>query len=99
MEARPISHSEKKLNSEQIERIVKTAEKVVRGYIASSVSSKETDDLEIVVEVEANDELRIDIEVGLDTLSYRSEYRELVEGAVEAAHTAIRNELDKLRAS
>jgi hypothetical protein len=46
-----------------------------------------------------NDELKIDVEIELDTLSMRSEHHELVEGAVEAAHTAIRNELEKLRTS
>jgi len=49
------------------------------------------------VEVETNDELKIDIEIGLDALSNENGPRELVEGAVEAAHTAIRNELDRLR--
>jgi Holliday junction resolvase len=100
MEARPISHNVKmKLSSEQIENMIRTAEKVARGYIASKVSSKEMEDLEITVEVETNDELKIDIEVGLDTLSNGSKYHELVEGALEAAHTAIKSELEKLRTS
>jgi tRNA(Phe) wybutosine-synthesizing methylase Tyw3 len=88
-----------KRNSKQIERIVKTAEKAARGYIASKVSSKETEDLEIAVEVETNDELKIDIEVSLDTLLDKTDCHELVEGAVEAAHEAIKNELDRLRTS
>jgi len=100
MEARPISHNQRiKINSEQMERLVKAAEKAARKYIASKVTSKETEDLEIVVEVDTNDELSIDIEIGLDTLSNGSRYNELVEGAVEAAHTAVRNELDKLNTS
>jgi uncharacterized alkaline shock family protein YloU len=86
-----------KLSTEQIENIVKIAEKAARGYVASSLSSKDTEDLEIAVEVEANDELNIDIEVGLEALSNTSDCNKLVEGAVEAAHTAIRNELEKFR--
>ena len=87
------------LSSEQIEEIIKVAEEAARKFIASNIPSKETEDLEITVEVETNDELKIDIEIGLDTNSDGSNQHELVEGAVEAAHTAIRNELDRLRSS
>jgi len=85
------------LSSEQIEEIVKVAEKAARKFVASNIPSKETEDLEIAVEVETNDELKVDIEIGLDTLSDGSNQREIVEGAVEAAHMAIRSELNRLR--
>ncbi len=98
MEVRTISHSEKmKLNTEQIEEIAKAAEKAARRYIASNITSKETEDLEIAIEVESNDELKIDIEIGLEALPNRNGNNELVRGAVEAAHTAIRDELERLR--
>jgi GTP cyclohydrolase III len=53
--------------------------------------------LEITVEVEVNDELKIDIEVGLGTAYDAYKHDELVQGAVEAAHNAIKNEIDRLR--
>lgn len=97
-EASTIRQREKKVKSdnEQIERMVRIAESAARKYIASKVPSKETEDLEITVEVETNDELKIDVEVSLEALTEKSNYRELVEGAVEAAHLAIKNELDEI---
>ncbi len=97
-EASTIRQDEKRVKSdnEQIERMVRIGESAAREYIASKVPSKETEDLEITVEVEANDELKIDVEVNLEALSVKSNYRELVEGAVEAAHLAIKNELDEV---
>jgi Holliday junction resolvase len=100
-EASTIRQNEKKVkaDNEQIERMVRIAERAAREYITSKVPSKETEDLEIAVEVEANDELIIDVEVSLEALPEKGNYRELVEGAVEAAHLAIKNELDEVERS
>jgi hypothetical protein len=53
-------------------------------------------DLEISVEVETNGDLRVDIEVDLDTRSDNEKHQEIVEGGVEAAHTAVKDELDRI---
>jgi HEPN domain-containing protein len=100
-EASTIRQNERKVKSdnEQIETMARIAERAAREYIASRIPSKETEDLEITVEVEANDELIIDVEVSLEALPEKGNYRELVEGAVEAAHLAIKNELDEVKRS
>nr|MDO8135214.1 DUF3194 domain-containing protein [Candidatus Njordarchaeum guaymaensis] len=85
-----------KLSEGDIERIIRVAENATRRYINSKLPRHEIEDLDISVEVETNEDLKVDIEVDLDTFSDNEKYQEIVERGVEAAHTAIKDELDKI---
>lgn len=85
------------LTEDQIEKLVKAGESAARVYITSKLHRHEIEDLDITVEVEVNDDLAISVEVNVDSLPSRENCQELVDGAVEAAHAAIKQELDKSR--
>jgi Holliday junction resolvase len=85
-----------KLRDEDIERIIRVAENATRKYINSNLPRNEIEDLEISVEVETNGDLKVDIEVDVGTLSDDGKHQEIVEAGVEAAHMAVKDELDKI---
>ncbi|WXG42893.1 MAG: DUF3194 domain-containing protein [Promethearchaeati archaeon SRVP18_Atabeyarchaeia-1] len=98
MEARSIIHHNNlmKLGAEQIGGIIRAAEHAARRYITSKLQRSEVEDLDITVEVEINEDLSFEVEVNLDTIQDKDTYQEIVDGAIEVAHAAIKNELDKL---
>jgi fructose-specific phosphotransferase system component IIB len=85
-----------KLGAEKIESLIRAAEHAARTYIVSRLQKSEVEDLEITVEVETDGDLSFDVEVNLDAIQDKDIYQGLVDGAVEAAHAAIKTELDKL---
>jgi hypothetical protein len=48
------------------------------------------------VEVESNEELKVDIEVNLSTFSDNNKYQEIVEAGIEAADTVVRDEFERI---
>ena len=85
------------MSEEQIGDLIKLAERAARGYITSRLPKGEVDDLQVVVEADASTELIFNVEVFLDTVSAGDICQELANGAVEAAHATIENELKRLR--
>jgi hypothetical protein len=76
--------------------VIKVAEHAARAYITSNLRKEEVGDIEITVEANTEEDLSFDVEVSVDTVIDRGQVQQIVDGAVEAAHSAIRTQLDKL---
>jgi hypothetical protein len=96
-EAWSISQSNNtKLRAEQIESVIRVAEHAARVFITSKLQKGEVEDVEITVEADTDGELYFDVEVNLDTALDSEVCQQIVDGAVEAAHAAIRTQLDRI---
>ena len=76
--------------------MIRAAEHAARVYIISKLRKGEVKDIEITVEADTDEDLSFDVEVNLDTVLDSGECQQIVDGAVEAAHAAIRTQLERL---
>jgi len=86
------------LTTEQIEMLCATAEKAVRKYILSKVSSKMVEKLNISVEADGTKPVNITVEIDLELSPKMKDFDAdtLVNEAVKEAHRASENYLRKL---
>lgn len=87
------------LSTEQKETLCAAAESAARKYVLSKVSSKLVDRLDICVETEGFEPLKVTVEVDL-SLTIDTEgvnVDELVKEATSEAHKAVENYLRKLK--